>query len=194
MPRRRNRARRVRARGCGRIARAVGDPEPAPGQPTRPRPAAHRPCRHHDRLPPAACRRTQDLRRPSSVRRGVASRREREHDDRVQRRRDSRGAPVSKGMYGLHMIPREGAWTVILSKSATSWGSFTYDPAEDALRFEVTPRTIANQQALTYDFDNPTADAVVVAMRWEQRAVPFSIRVDTPAIGARSLRNQLRGR
>jgi len=32
------------------------------------------------------------------------------------------------------MIPREGAWTVILSKSATSWGSFTYDPAEDALR------------------------------------------------------------
>ena len=104
------------------------------------------------------------------------------------------GHPVSKGVYGLHMIPREGAWTVILSKSATSWGSFTYDPAEDALRFEVTPRTIANQEALTYDFDNPTADAVVVAMRWEQRAVPFSIRVDTPAIGARSLRNQLRGR
>jgi tetratricopeptide (TPR) repeat protein len=31
-------------------------------------------------------------------------------------------------------------------------------------------------------------------MRWEQRAVPFTIRVDTPAISARSLRNQLRGR
>jgi hypothetical protein len=104
------------------------------------------------------------------------------------------GHPVSKGVYGLHMIPREGSWTVILSKNATSWGSFTYDPAEDALRFEVTPRTIANQEALNYDFDNPTADAVVVAMRWEQRAVPFTIRVDTPAISARSLRNQLRGR
>jgi len=104
------------------------------------------------------------------------------------------GHPVSKGVYGLHMIPREGSWTVILSKSATSWGSFTYDAAEDALRFDVTPRTIANQEALTYDFDNPTADAVVVAMRWEQRAVPFTIRVDTPATSARSLRNQLRGR
>jgi len=104
------------------------------------------------------------------------------------------GHPVVKGVYGLHMIPREGAWTVILSKNATSWGSFTYDAAEDALRFDVAPRTIASQEALTYDFDNPTADAVVVVMRWERRAVPFTIRVDTPAISARSLRNQLRGR
>ena len=37
------------------------------------------------------------------------------------------GQPVARGRYGLHMIPGERSWTVILSKNSTSWGSYTYD-------------------------------------------------------------------
>src|SRR5215475_6363348 len=44
------------------------------------------------------------------------------------------GKPLPKGAYGLHMIPNENEWTVIFSKNSTSWGSFTYDEKEDALR------------------------------------------------------------
>lgn len=47
------------------------------------------------------------------------------------------GQPVAKGTYGLHMIPGETEWTVILSKTSSSWGSFTYDQKEDALRVKV---------------------------------------------------------
>ncbi len=42
------------------------------------------------------------------------------------------GKPLAKGTYGLHMIPGENEWTVIFSNNSTSWGSFTYDQAEDA--------------------------------------------------------------
>ena len=104
------------------------------------------------------------------------------------------GRPVPKGIYGLHMIPNADSWVVILSTNASSWGSFTYDEREDAVRITAKPVRIANQEALTYEFDRPTPDSTVVTMRWEQVAVSFTVAVDTPAVVAESLRHQLRGR
>jgi tetratricopeptide (TPR) repeat protein len=104
------------------------------------------------------------------------------------------GQPLAKGIYGVHMIPGETSWVVIFSKNATSWGSFSYDKAEDALRVTVKPQAIENEEALTYDFDNPKPDSASVTMRWEKVAVPFKIEVNTPEIVEQSLRNQLRGR
>src|SRR3984957_18294316 len=104
------------------------------------------------------------------------------------------GQPLAAGTYGLHMIPNADEWTVIFSKNSTSWGSFTYDQAEDALRVSVVSRTIQNQEALSYDFDDPRPDSVTVIMRWETVAVPFKIEVDTPRLVEESLRKQLRGR
>jgi len=104
------------------------------------------------------------------------------------------GQPLAKGIYGLHFIPGASSWIAIFSKNSTSWGSFTYDQKEDALRVTVVPRTIDMQEVLSYQFDDPTPDACVLTMRWERVAVPIKIAVDTPAIVAASLRNQLRGR
>ena len=59
------------------------------------------------------------------------------------------GQPLDKGTYGLHVIPNIEEWTVIFSKNSTSWGSFTYDQSEDALRVTVTPRPAEMQNALT---------------------------------------------
>ncbi len=104
------------------------------------------------------------------------------------------GQPLPKGVYGVHMIPGETSWVVIFSKNSTSWGSFTYDQAEDALRVNVTPQPAENQDALSYTFSDPGPDSVVITMRWEKVAVPFTVAVDTPQIVEQSLRNQLRGR
>jgi Protein of unknown function (DUF2911) len=104
------------------------------------------------------------------------------------------GRPLAKGVYGLHMIPGENSWVVIFSRNSTSWGSFTYDSAEDALRVTVKPRAIPHQEALTYGFDDPTPNSVVLTMRWESVAVPIRVDVDVPRLVARSLRDQLRGR
>src|SRR5215831_6396633 len=67
------------------------------------------------------------------------------------------GKPLPKGVYGLHMIPKENEWTVIFSKNSTSWGSYTYNPAEDALRVTVNPQPAEFREALTYEFDNRCA-------------------------------------
>jgi hypothetical protein len=104
------------------------------------------------------------------------------------------GQPLPSGRYGLHMIPGETSWIVIFSKNSTSWGSFTYDQAEDALRVTVKPLTIENHEALSYDVDTPTPLSATITMRWEKVAVPFTVAVNTPEIVAESLRHQLRAR
>ena len=104
------------------------------------------------------------------------------------------GQPLPKGVYGLHLIPGETSWVVIFSKNSTSWGSFTYDQAEDALRVTVKPQAIENHEALSYDFDDPRPNSALITMRWERVAVPFKVEVNTPEIVRQSLRNQLRGR
>src|SRR6201996_7522330 len=43
------------------------------------------------------------------------------------------GQALAKGIYGLHMIPAADECTVIFSKQAGAWGSFSYDQKEDAL-------------------------------------------------------------
>jgi hypothetical protein len=103
------------------------------------------------------------------------------------------GKPLAKGIYGLHMIPNENEWTVIFSKAATSWGSFSYDQKEDALRVTVKPQVTEMREALTYDFDEVKPDSTLVTLRWEKVAVPFHIGVNTHEIVADSLHKQLRG-
>ena len=103
------------------------------------------------------------------------------------------GQPLAKGAYGLHMLPTDGSWTVIFSKNSTSWGSFTYDEKEDALRVTVRPRSAEMQEALTYSFDDLHPDSAVVTMRWEKIAVPFQVKVNVNEATVASLHQQLRG-
>ena len=103
------------------------------------------------------------------------------------------GKPLPAGTYGLHMIPGENEWTVIFSRNSTSWGSFTYNQAEDALRVTVKPQAAEFHEALTYDFDDVNPDSTVVTLRWEKVAVPFKVGVNTHEIVEQNLHNQLRG-
>ena len=103
------------------------------------------------------------------------------------------GQPLSKGIYGLQMIPGENEWTVIFSKVHTAWGAFTYNQADDALRVTVKPQTSDMHEALAYDFDDVKPDSAVVTLRWEKLAVPFKVGVNVHEIVQTSLHNQLQG-
>ena len=103
------------------------------------------------------------------------------------------GKPLDKGTYGLHMIPNQDEWTVIFSKVNSAWGSFTYKEDEDALRVNVKPQSGDVQEALLYDFEQPTENSTTVTMRWEKVAVPFKVSVDVNKIVLASLHQQLRG-
>jgi hypothetical protein len=102
------------------------------------------------------------------------------------------GQTIPKGTYGLHMIPNADAWTIVFSKAHDSWGSFTYDQKEDALRVTVKPAPSEMHDALTYDFDDVKPDSAVITMRWEKVAVPIRIAVDKEVTFA-NISRQMRG-
>jgi len=103
------------------------------------------------------------------------------------------GQALDQGTYGLHMIPGENEWTVIFSKNATSWGSFSYKQEEDALRVTVKPQAAELHDALAYDFDEVKPDSAVVTLRWEKVAVPFKVAVKVNDIVTASVHRQMHG-
>jgi hypothetical protein len=102
------------------------------------------------------------------------------------------GQPLPKGTYGLHMIPTADSWTVIFSKMAVAWGSYTYDQKEDALRVTVKPRPNEMEEALEYTFEDLTPDSATLTLKWEKLAVPVKIAIN-PETTVANLRGQMRG-
>jgi tetratricopeptide (TPR) repeat protein len=103
------------------------------------------------------------------------------------------GKAVPAGTYGLHMLPAEGDWTVILSSQAKAWGSFSYDQKEDVVRVSVKPEPADFVERLAFTFDEPTKDATSLALRWEKLRVAIPIAIDTKQVTLESIRDQLRG-
>ena len=103
------------------------------------------------------------------------------------------GQPLPAGRYGLHVIAGEREWTLIFSKNSTSWGSFTYDESEDALRVKAVPEKAPFREWLTYEFVERKPDRATVALEWEELRLPFTVAVEDPAaLYVESLRNELR--
>src|ERR1041385_8007803 len=102
------------------------------------------------------------------------------------------GKPLAAGRYGLHTIPDKDQWTIIFSKNSTSWGSFSYDEKEDALRVTVKPRPVEFRETLDYTFDDTKADSTTATLRWDKLAVPFHIGVDVKAMVLKNIKNELR--
>lgn len=103
------------------------------------------------------------------------------------------GRKVPAGSYGLHMIPAETNWTIILSKDYRAWGSFFYNESNDQLRFKVTPQTDDLQEWLIYTFDEVTPNSATVKMKWEKLSVPFKIEIDLHNQMLEEMKTQLTG-
>jgi tetratricopeptide (TPR) repeat protein len=96
------------------------------------------------------------------------------HDVKIE------GQPLPAGKYGLHIaVGKENEpWTLIFSKNHASWGSYYYDPAEDALRVSVKPSKSEYNEWLTYEFTDRKGDQATVALKWEDLQLPWTIKVD----------------
>jgi tetratricopeptide (TPR) repeat protein len=103
------------------------------------------------------------------------------------------GKALPAGTYGLHMLPTAADWTVIFSKTSWAWGSYGYDPKEDALRISVKPEAGEPQESLQYTFENATRKGAQVVMGWEKLRVTFPVEVDTNAVVLASIHKELRG-
>jgi hypothetical protein len=102
------------------------------------------------------------------------------------------GKALPAGEYGLHMIPTEKDWTIIFSTQSKAWGSYSYDPKEDAARITVTPQQVNFEERMRFSLDDPTDKSVTVALTWEKLRVPFNVEVDVNKVVVAELREQLR--
>ena len=103
------------------------------------------------------------------------------------------GNPIKAGIYGLYIEVKENnAATLLLSNNSTSWGSFFYDPAEDALRADITTTTVPHTEMLTFGFPEVTATTALVTLAWGKKAFPFTIEVPVTEIVMNDIRNGMR--
>lgn len=103
------------------------------------------------------------------------------------------GKPLAAGTYALFIAMGESDATIIFSKNATSWGSFFYDPKEDALR--VTVKTVATTESverLKYEFTDEKENSAVISLAWEKLRIPFTVSVDYIKTQLESFRKELR--
>jgi Protein of unknown function (DUF2911) len=104
------------------------------------------------------------------------------------------GQPLEAGKYGFFITYGPNESTLIFSKNSTSWGSFYYNPSEDALRVKVKPVAMdKNTEWLNYQFADQTPSSAVVQLMWEKLMIPFKIEVDLIQTQLSSFRKELRG-
>ena len=103
------------------------------------------------------------------------------------------GKNLPAGTYALFVALDAMESTVIFSKNSTSWGSFYYDAAEDALR--VTVKNLTNAQSverLKYEFTDQTDNSATLNLMWENRIISFKVAVDVVGTQLASFKRELR--
>ena len=103
------------------------------------------------------------------------------------------GRTVPAGIYGLHMIPTEKDWTIILSRDYRAWGSFFYNEGNDLMRFTVTPEACEFQEWLLYSFDVVTPNSTTASLKWGKMKIPFEIKIDLHKQVIEDIKIQLTG-
>lgn len=103
------------------------------------------------------------------------------------------GKDLEAGTYGLHIaVYEDDKATIIFSKNHTSWGSYFYDKNEDALRVDVMTKKAPKTDVLTFDFNEIGRDYTVLALRWDEKEIPFKISLDVDKLIVDNFKNQLR--
>jgi hypothetical protein len=103
------------------------------------------------------------------------------------------GQTLPAGKYGFFIAYDPNESTLIFSKNHTSWGSYYYDPKEDALRVKVKPQALDKSiEWLKYEFSDQTENSAVVSLQWEKLSIPFKIEVDYIKEQLASFRRELR--
>jgi len=105
------------------------------------------------------------------------------------------GKDVKAGKYGLFLeVEKEGPWTWILSKDASSWGSYFYNPDLDVARVQATPQESEYTEWLTYGFNDRQPNSTTAYLQWETKRAGF--KIDVPNVNelyVATMRDEMRG-
>jgi len=92
------------------------------------------------------------------------------------------GNKVPAGEYALFTIPGENQWTIILSKKSKQWGAYTYNQADDYLRFGVKPVKLQQPvETFNLQFENMYPTSGELHLLWETTALAIHLTCDIDA-------------
>jgi tetratricopeptide (TPR) repeat protein len=111
------------------------------------------------------------------------------HDVRVE------GKDLKAGTYGLFLdAEKSGPWNWIFSTNWAGWGSYQYDPKNDALRVAVNPQAAPHTEFMTFGFDERQPDSTVAFVQWDEKRIPFKIEVpNVNELYVADMRRELQG-
>ena len=111
------------------------------------------------------------------------------HDVKIE------GQDLKAGTYALFLdVEKTGPWTWIFSNHSTGWGSYQYDPKNDALRVPVNPETAPYTEFMTFGFDERRPSSAVAFLQWELKRIPLTITVpNVNDLYAAEMRKELLG-
>ena len=102
------------------------------------------------------------------------------------------GKDLKAGKYALFLdVEQSGPWYWVFSRNI-GWGSYQYDPKDDALRVAVNPQDAPFTEDLTYGFEERRPSSTVAFLQWEKKHIPFKIEVhDVNGLYVAKMREQL---
>ena len=104
------------------------------------------------------------------------------------------GEALAAGTYELFSIPGEKEWVVIFHQHQGQWGSYAYDPANDAARVTVKPRRLDEVvESFTLSIDEVAKSTATLNISWDRVQVPVPIAIDVRATVVPQLEAALAG-
>jgi hypothetical protein len=89
------------------------------------------------------------------------------------------GTRVAAGEYEIFTIPGTEYWTVILQNAQSQWGSYSYDPSDDAARVDIKPVMLdASVESFTISVDDVKSNTAILNITWDRVRVPVRISID----------------
>lgn len=105
------------------------------------------------------------------------------------------GQQLPAGKYGFFIAYDPNESILIFSRNNSSWGSYYYDPSEDALRVKVKPVQLPmSTEWMKFEFSEQTGNSAVISLIWEKLAIPFKVETDLIKTQLAIFRNELRNR
>ncbi|OGU77618.1 MAG: hypothetical protein A2V93_01175 [Ignavibacteria bacterium RBG_16_34_14] len=99
------------------------------------------------------------------------------------------GNELPAGTYGIHIIPGEKEWQIILSKDTKVDDPAAYDETKDALRLKVKPEEAAFTERMMFAITDMTENFAKVNLIWEKLKVSFNVEVNTQDLVLQSARS-----
>lgn len=104
------------------------------------------------------------------------------------------GHDVPAGEYSLFTIPNKDEWTIILNKNAKQWGAYTYQAADDVLRFKVKPVVTKDKtETFAMQFVNVMPTSTQLELKWENTAVTVNLSTSIDAKVMASIDEAMKG-